>query len=253
MASPLLAGTGMLASRSLTLMRRNPGSIAGAVMFPLLFFALFMVVMKKIMAAQGFDYVQLLPSTIVIQSAFFTAMASAAWVAMDRTSAMGARLRAMPISPIAPFLARALADAVRSGLSVVVLLCVAVVFGMRFTAGWWLVFPYLGVAVLFAVAASMAMGIIGYFASSATAASSIASVPYLPLLMLSSGFAPAENFPAWLRPFVEHQPVTAAIDALRALAGDGDIVSTTVTSVVWSVGLIVLFGAIGIWKVGKQS
>lgn len=234
-------------------MRRNPASIVGAVVFPLLFFALFLVVMKKVMAAQGFDYIQLLPSTIVIQSAFFTAMASAAWIATDRSSSMGERLRALPIAPVAPFVARGVADAIRAVFSVVVLLVVAIACGMRFNLGWGYVLPYIGVAVLFAVAASMAMGLIGYFASSATAASSIASVPYLPLLMLSSGFAPVDNFPTWLQPFVANQPVTAAIDALRALAGEGDIVAATTKSVVWSVGLIVVFGAIGAWKVGKQG
>lgn len=253
MRNPIIAGSGLLAGRAALLMRRNPASMMGAVIFPLLFFTLFMVVMRRVMEAQGFDYVQLLPSTVVIQAAFFTAMASAAYIANDRVTSMSARFRSLPIARSAPFLGRAGADSLRAFLSVTVLLVVGVAVGMRFEAGLVYVPLYIAVAVLFAVGASMAMGLIGYLASSPMAASSIASVPYLPLLMLSSGFAPVDNFPSWLQPFVEYQPVTAAIDALRALTGHGDILQTVSLSVAWSVGLIIVFGVIGAIRAGRTS
>lgn len=251
--TPLVAGTGLLAGRALTIMRRNPASLAGAVMFPLLFFGLFMIVMRRVMAAQGFDYVQLLPSTIVVQAALFTAMASSAWIANDRVTAMTARFRAAPIAPVAPFLGRALADSVRAFFSVSILLAVAIAAGMRFTAGWYYLPLYIIVAVLFAVSASMAMGLIGYVASSPSAAAAIASLPYLPLLMLSSGFVPVDNLPGWLQPFADYQPVTVAINALRALAGDGNIWQTTTMSLCWSVVLMVTFGALSAWQMGKTT
>lgn len=245
MKAPVLRGSGLLTKRALLLMRRNPSSIAGAVAFPLLFFVMFMGVMRKIMEAQGFDYVQLLPSTIVVQATLFTAMASAAYVANDRLTGMGDRFHTLPIGRSAHLFGRAAADATRAAFSVSVLLVVCIAAGMRFEAGWQYLPVYVLVAAFFAVGASMAMGLIGSFASSPAAAASIASVPYLPLLMLSTGFAPAENFPQWLQPFVKHQPVSAAIDALRALSGTGNISETLWVTCVWSVGLIVVFGTIG--------
>ena len=70
--------------------------------------------------------------------------------------------------------------------------------------------------------------------------------------MLSAGFAPIENFPDWLEPIVRNQPVTVTIDALRALAGDGDISSTVPVALAWTVGLAVLFAAVGVRVIGGR-
>lgn len=241
----VLTHSGILAGRALLLMRRNPGSILSALVFPLLFFALFNLVMRRVMAAQGFDYEQLLPSTIVVQAMFCTGMASSYFVTDDRISGLTNRLRSLPIGAVTPMLGRAGADAARATASATVVLAVGVAFGMRFTAGWAWVPVYLFVAAAFAVALSLVFGMLGYIASSPDAAVSIASIPYLPLLMLSSGFAPLEDFPDWLEPIVRHQPVTAQIDALRALAGSGDIGRDVPIALAWSAGLAAVFAVLG--------
>ena len=99
--------------------------------------------------------------------------------------------------------------------------------------------------VALAALAVTIIGLLGYVASSPEGAVSLASIPYLPLLMLSSGFVPVEDFPGWLQPFVEYQPVTATIDALRALAGDGSLGETQPIALGWSLGLSGVFVTIG--------
>ena len=251
--SPVIGGAAILGRRSVTLQRRNPAAWLGAIAFPLLFFGLFHVVMGEIMAAQGFDYDQLLPSTVVVQACLFTGMSSAGWVAEDRLNGFGARLRAMPIGRIAPLLGRSVADLARSLLSTTVLVAVGMVVGMRFRAGLVWLPVYVAVALYFALAISLAMGLLGHFASSPGSAMSMASVPYLPLLMLSSGFSPVEDFPGFLRPFVANQPVTATIDALRAVAGDGDISAALTRSLAWSTGLVLLFGMLAFRRMGRVT
>ena len=243
--SSLAADSALLGARAITKTSRNPASIMGAILFPLLFFALFNVTMRRIMDAQGFDYVQLLPSAIVVQAMLFAAISSAYYVAEDRLNGVLQRLRSLPIHRGAPMLGRAIGDVVRAAVSLVVLLVVGVATGMRFEAGIIWLPAYIGVALLFAVGTALAMGLLGYIAGSPDNAVSIATIPYLPLLMLSTAFVPVEDFPGWLQPFVEWQPVTAVIDALRALTGDGDITSTVAASVAWSVGLLVVCGYLG--------
>ncbi len=249
----LVADSALLGARSITKASRNPASIMGAILFPLLFFALFNVTMRRIMDAQGFDYVQLLPSAIVAQAMIFAAMSSAYYVADDVVSGVLQRLRSMPIHRGAPMFGRAIADLVRAAVSLAVLVVVGVATGMRFNAGLVWLPVYIGVALLFAIAAALAMGLLGYVAGSPDNAVSIASIPYLPLLMLSTAFVPVEDFPGWLQPFVEWQPVTAVIDALRALTGDGDITSTVAASVVWSIGLVVVCGYLGVRAMRRSA
>ncbi|MEM7091735.1 MAG: ABC transporter permease [Actinomycetota bacterium] len=244
--SALVADTSILARRAIVRSARNPASIMSAVLFPLLFLGLFNLVMRRVMAAQGFDYAQLLPSTVVIQAMMFAGMSAAYYVADDRTTGMLSRLRSLPIHRASPLLARTFADAARSLLSIAVVVGVGVATGMRFTAGAAAAAGYVLVAVAFAVTMSLGMGLIGLVAPTRDSAASLASIPYLPLIMLSSGFAPVDDFPGWLQPFVEWQPVTSAIDALRALAGDGDISTTVTRTVMWSVVLVLVFTAMSV-------
>ncbi|MEM9038050.1 MAG: ABC transporter permease [Actinomycetota bacterium] len=240
----IVSGSGLLGARAIELSRRNPGSVLGAILFPLLFFALFNIVLRRIMDARDFDYVQLLPSTIVVQAMLFAGMSSAYYVASDRLSGVSDRLRSLPIGRAAPAIGRALGDLTRAAVSLFVVLAVGVAVGMRFDAGLVWVPVFVGVGLAFALAISLGMGLIGQVASSPEGAVSIASIPYLPLIMLSTGFAPVEDFPDWLEPFVRNQPVAVVIDALRALAGDGDIGSTVPAALLWSAGLSVVFIAI---------
>ncbi|MEM9131655.1 MAG: ABC transporter permease [Actinomycetota bacterium] len=243
----------VLGSRAMTRSSRNPGSIAGAIVFPLLFFGLFQVVMGRIMDAQGFDYWQLLPSTIVVQAMLFTGMSSAYYVADDKLTGITGRLRSLPINRAAPMMGRAIGDLARALVSMTVVLIAGLLGGMRFERGIGGFLGFVGIALLFAIAVSLGMGLIGYVAKSAVGATSIASIPYLPLLMLSSGFAPVENFPGWMQPVVSRQPVTATIDALRALSGEGDLAGPVIRSILWSVGLAIVFGVLSARAMGRTT
>ncbi len=243
----------ILGGRSVSLWVRNPASIMGAVLFPLVFFALFNLTMRKIMTARGFDYAQLLPPTVVVQAMFFAAMSSAYWVCSDRRSGMTGRLRSMPIHRSAPIVARSVGDVSRSVISVVVLAAVGVAAGMRFRAGPLAVLGFLLVALVFAAVVSMGMGLIGYKAPTPEAASSLASVPYLPLLMLSNGFAPTDDFPGWLQGWIEHQPVSRTIDLLRLLTTGGPTQAAFFWWLGWMVGLGVVFVAAAASLVGRSA
>lgn len=243
--SSLLADSRLLGGRAMTRSVRNPATILGAVLFPLLFFVLFNIVMRAVMEARGFDYRQLLPPTIVVQAMFFSGMSSAYYVAGDRLSGFSGRLRSLPIARAAPLVGRSVADLARAAISLVAVVAAGVATGMRFGAGAPAAVGFVALALSFALAVALAMGLLGYVASSPEAAASMASIPYLPLLMLSSGFVPVDDFPGWMQPLVRWQPVTCVIDALRALAGDGSIRSTIGPALAWIVALAVLFGWLG--------
>ena len=146
------AGSALLGQRAIERSRRNPASVLGAVVFPLLFFALFNVVLRRVMDAQGFDYVQLLPPTIVVQAMLFAGMSSAYYVADDRLSGITERFASLPIGRAAPAIGRALGDLARAAVSLVVVIGVGVAAGMRFDAGLVWIPLFVLVALLFSLA-----------------------------------------------------------------------------------------------------
>lgn len=252
-AAGLVADSRLLGTRAITRSRRNPATIMGAVFFPLLFFLLFNVVMRRVMEARGFDYRQLLPPTIVVQAMLFGGMSSAYYVADDRLTGFMARLRSLPVNRAAPIVGRAVGDVARAVLSLVVVVAVGVATGMRFRGGAVATAGFFLLALAFALVVALGMGLLGYRASSPQAAASVASIPYLPLLMLSSGFVPVADFAGWLQPLVRWQPVTCTIDALRALAGEDAIGPPLARSLIWLAGLGLLFAALGSRAIRRAS
>lgn len=249
----LLVHGWILGRRSIRKTVRNPSSIVEAMIVPVLFFFLYNLILQRVMEARGFDYRQMLPPTIVVEAVFLAAIASAAYVADDRLNGVISRLRSMPIHRAAPLFGRSVSDMGRALIGALLVTGLGVALGMEFQRGWEWAPAFLGLTLLFGLAVSLGMGLIGYVAATPEGAASIASAPYLPLIMLSSGFAPVEDFPDWMEPVVRYQPVTAVIDALRALAGNGDISGTVPQAIAWSIGLIVAFSALAGRAEGKVT
>jgi ABC-2 type transport system permease protein/oleandomycin transport system permease protein len=63
----------------------------------------------------------------------------------------------------------------------------------------------------------------------------------LPLVFASSAFVSTANMPGWLQVFAEHQPVTAAVDAVRSLVLGGPWLGDVAVSLGWTAGILVIF------------
>jgi ABC-type multidrug transport system permease subunit len=61
------------------------------------------------------------------------------------------------------------------------------------------------------------------------------------LVFSSSAFVPVESMPSWLQGWAARQPVTAAIDAIRALAIGGPAGGPVLKALAWTAGLLLVF------------
>lgn len=240
-----LRGGLVLAGRNLTLWRRNPSSVVGTFVFPLVFLLGFSVVLRRTMELRGLEYDQYLPPVIVVQAMFFAAIASAFWLCGDRLAGLLDRFRSLPIGRSAVVVARALADGARALGSLAAVVLGAMALGFRFEAGLPAALGFVVVALLFALVVAAGCSMVGLRSSDPQAAISALFLPYLPLLMLSTGFVPVEGFPGWLQPFVRHQPVSLTVDALRALASGGPTTELVVRALAALAALLLVFGALG--------
>lgn len=244
-----LAGTVALTGRNVLRMRRNPATVTGAIVFPLLFLGLFHTVLDRTMSAMGFDYAQYLPPAVVAQAMFFAAMSSAFFLTDDRASGLFGRYRSLPIGRASPLVARAAADLTRASVSLVVVLIASFGIGFRFEAGPLAAVGFVVVALGFALVLILGCGLVGLHARDGAAAVAAVQMPYLPLLMLSSAFVPVSSFPDWMEPVVRNSPVSAVVDALRVLGGGGPTGSKVLVATVWCVGLAALFVVLGARRV----
>ena len=74
-----------------------------------------------------------------------------------------------------------------------------------------------------------------------------AAFPVLaPLVFASSAFVPTSSMPGWLQVFANHQPVTATVNAARALTIGGPTATYVWEALAWDVGILVVFVTISV-------
>ncbi|WP_101789805.1 ABC transporter permease [Nonomuraea indica] len=236
-----LLGQGLLLARRNVRLSSVADTVSTMVVFPVIFVFGFLAIFGRLLAARGVDYAQFLPPAIVVQWMFSVAISAAFFFAADRRTGMLARYRAMAINRGAVVVGRMAADSLRALLAIVVILAAGHVAGFRFQAGPLAALAFVALAVGFALTLSAGTSAVGLASRDPEAVSSTLHTVYLPLLMVSSAFVPADAFPAWIEPFVRAQPVTAVIDALRALADGGPTAGPVTRAVLWMAGLLALF------------
>ncbi|MEL6468234.1 MAG: ABC transporter permease [Cyanobacteria bacterium J06623_4] len=234
----------LITGRNLLRLRRNPIVIVAIAIFPIVFLAGFWIIGQKLMAAQGVTYIQYLLPIINLQALFFSGLGSALMLAKDIDTGMLNRCRAMSISRVAVIAGLVMAYLVRAVLATVILLVVAyAVFGFRFQGGPLAWAGYFTLVITFTATCITGYSIVAIKLRDPDLVDAVAIIPYTPLLLLSNGFSPTENFPLWLQPVVRYQPVSVTCDALRALVeGTGDGFVLFLASMAWLLGLLFLLG-----------
>jgi ABC-2 type transport system permease protein len=108
----------------------------------------------------------------------------------------------------------------------------------------------LGIVVLlfFAFSLTWVFATLGLSVSGAEAAQAASFPILLPFVFASSAFVSPATMPSWLQPFAEHQPVSAAVDAVRALTLGGPWVEDVLASLAWSVAILAVFVPLAIWR-----
>jgi ABC-2 type transport system permease protein len=230
----------VLAGRNLRQARAGR-SIGLTVIFPLTFFAGFMIVFKRLMSDFGIAYEQFLPPAIVVQTTVLVAMSACYMVAGDSRSGLISRYRTLPMGSAVVPLARLVVDAVRAAVAVAVILVASVIAGFRFTAGAAGAVGFVLLAVGFAVVLAAGCAALGLSAKDPEHVYSALTLPYLILVTISTAYVPVHAFPGWLQPVVRVSPISAEIDALRALSTRDSTVRVW-PAVAWLVGLGLLFG-----------
>jgi ABC-2 type transport system permease protein len=237
--TPRAAGT--LARRNVLLLA-NPRSVSMTFVLPLVFFVGFAAVLHKLLQPVV-NFGMFFPPAIVVQVAMDSAISTAFFLAGDHRDGIVARLRSMPISAVAFPAARLGVDATRFAVSAAVVLCAGLVIGFRFEGGALATLGFAAIAIWFALALSALTSAVGLRSDNPETVVSNLYLPYLPLLTLSTAFVPISAFPAAAAPIVRNSPVSAEVEALRALSA-GDMTGATLGRAIGWLAMLSLVGAV---------
>ena len=160
-------------------------------------------------------------------------------IVTEHTNGLLARLWVVPVHRASGLIARIISDAVRVMLNSSVLLCVGLVLGLRLDQGLLAGLLWLFVPALFGMAfATMALTIAVYWPNP-TLVEAITLVSAV-LLFFCTGFVPLAQYPKWIQPVVEHQPLSYATEAMRGLTLGGPVLEPLTGTLIWSVGIFIV-------------
>jgi len=237
--SHLLSDTSVLTGRSMRHITRSLDTIITVTITPIALMLLFTYVFGGALATGTDIYVTyLLPGILLITIASGIAY-TALRLYTDLQSGVFQRFHSMPISRAAILWAHVLTSLVSNGLSLVIVVAVALVMGFRSPAGPLAWLGVVGILALFTLALTWVAVIAGLAAKSPDGAGAFA-YPLIFLPFISSAFVPTDTMPGPVRWFAEHQPVTSIVDTIRRLLAAEAVGDEIWIALAWCVGLLVV-------------
>ena len=243
-----VSDTLVLAKRSFLRIPRQPDLLVGFTVQPVMFVLLFVYVFGGAIETPGFDYVDFLIPGIIVQSVIFGGFVTALGLAEDLKKGLIDRFRSLPMARSAVLTGRTLADVATNVIQLVVMLAVGLAVGFRFSSSVPEVVAGIALLLLIGYAFSWVFAFIGLVSSSPEAANAYGFTIIFPITFVSSAFVPVQSMPSWLQPIAEHNPVTAMVDAVRALFLGIPAGNSVWLAVAWSFALIAVFGGLSSWR-----
>ncbi|MDD7795542.1 ABC transporter permease [Clostridium sp. 'White wine YQ'] len=158
---------------------------------------------------------------------------------IDKERGIFERFHSMPIARSTVLWGHVLTSLISNGISVVVIILVALLMGFRSSAGilqWLAVFGILGV---FTLALTWVAVIAGLAAKTPDGAGAF-SYPIIFLPFISSAFVPTDTMPSAVRVFAENQPVTPIVEAIRNLLGNQPVGNNIWVALAWCIAIIII-------------
>jgi ABC-2 type transport system permease protein/oleandomycin transport system permease protein len=147
----------------------------------------------------------------------------------------------MPMARSAVLSGRLVADTARMSVTLLIVLGIGYAVGFRFTNGFVAAVAMLLLAVVFGVAICCIAAYTGLAIGDEESVQAFGLIWLFPLTFLSSAFVPIATMPGWLQAFANNQPVTYVVDTMRALALGGPVWDSLWKSLLWLVGIFVVF------------
>ncbi|MGO1696655.1 ABC transporter permease [Arthrobacter rhombi] len=240
-AAQTLQNTLTMAYRGLLKIKRTPEQLIDVTVQPILFTLMFTVLFGGAVAGDTASYLPLLIPGILVQTVITTSVVTGTQLREDMDKGVFDRFKSLPIARIAPLSGALLADTVRYAIATTLTFAMGYLLGYHPQGGLSAVV----MAGLLVIACSWAISWIfaffGVVARSASSVQGISMIVLFPLTFLSNAFVPVDTLPTWLQGFVQVNPVSHLVSAVRDLANNGVVGTDLVMSLIGAAVIVAVF------------
>jgi ABC-2 type transport system permease protein len=255
-----LVASGQVAGRTLKKFVRTPALIIAGTAQGALFLLIFRYVFGGAVAHTGtLSYVDFLVPGFVVTGVLFQGMGASSGVADDLQGGLFDRLRSLPIRLVSIVTGRVTADSALVAWGALVMTLIGFAVGFRLGGSALDGLAAFGLTVLYGFAFVWLFIAMGLVAGSPQAAQGLSFLVF-PLSFVSSAYVPVSTMPGWMQGFANNQPMTWMVNTVRVLTGGpqaqallGHPASYYLwPSLLWSLGLVVVFAPLAAWKLKKS-
>ncbi len=216
-----LSNAAVFGWRAVLKFRHVPEQLFDLVMTPIMFTLLFTFVFGGALSGSPREYLQIFLPGILVQTVVFNAVYSGMGLSTDLGTGLFDRFRSLPIWSLAPFAGLMAGDVLRHLIAGLIILGIGLILGYRPEAG------VVGVVAAFALLLTIGFGmgwvfmVLGLLIRTPMTVMTIGFTVLFPLVFASNIMVDPATMPAWLRGFVEVNPVSLMTTALRGVMGGG--------------------------------
>ncbi|ADB51746.1 ABC transporter permease [Conexibacter woesei] len=205
--------------RGMLKIRHVPEQLIDATLTPVLFTVMFTYMFGGAIAGSTSEYLQFILPGILVQSVLFTTVYSGVALNTDMTRGVVDRFRSLPLWRPAPLVGSVLGDSVRYLIAGTVVLIVGLILGFRPDSALGVV-AAIALVLVFAFGLAWVFMTVGLLMRSPSAVMNTGFMALFPLVFLSNIFVAPSTLPSVLEAFVDVNPVTHLVTAVRGLMGD---------------------------------
>ncbi|MCL6444967.1 MAG: ABC transporter permease [Alicyclobacillus sp.] len=230
-----------MAYRGLLKIRRTPEQLFDVTLQPIVFTLMFTYIFGGAISGNVHNYLPVIIPGILVQTVITTSIVTGVQLREDMDKGVFDRFKSLPIARIAPLAGALLADTTRYTIATVLTLTMGYIMGYRPGGG----LSNTVIAGLLVIVCSWAISwIFAFFGVIARTASSVQGISMLilfPLTFLSNAFVPVKTMPKWLQWFVNVNPLSHLITAVRDLVNLGTAGSDLAISLIGAAIIVAIF------------
>lgn len=239
--------------RALLKIKHVPEQLFDVTMFPIMFTLMFTYLFGGALAGSTEAYVQFLIPGILVQTVVMITMYTGLTLNKDIEKGVFDRFRSLPIWRPAPLVGALLGDLARYTIASTIVMILGLALGFRPQGGVVGVVAGVVLLLVFSFSMSWTWTMLALLLRTEQAVMGVSMFILFPLTFASNIFVDPSTMPGWLRAFVEVNPISSLVTAIRGLMAGTVTAAQLGVVLAWCAGFILVFGPLTMRRYNKRS
>jgi oleandomycin transport system permease protein len=232
----------VLAKRNLIKITRTPEQLIDVTLQPIIFLLLFVYVFGGALGGGSqHAYLEYLLPGLLGQTIAMSSISIGQNMNSDIAKGVFDRFRSLPIARSVPLVGAVFAEFFRYLLLCVIMVGFGYIMGFRIATSPLALLAAIGIAICFALSFAWVSVWVGMKVRNPGAVQGVMFLLVLPLSFGSNTFVRTSTMPGWLQAFVNVNPISHLVSAVRGLMLGGPVAVPIGWTFAWIAGLLVVF------------